>query len=543
MHGGGGVLLLTLTSCDASARTYTVTFNPDNGSEGWTIAVTEESLLPEPDTPHRSGYSFLGWYIAGTSTKYDFKTPVVSDLILEARWSRNTTYYTVVFNGNKPQGATAEIENMPTTVSIASGGIIGDKTPPILEGYTFIGWYTDAEAQTIFDLTNDPVTKNLELFAGWEKARYTITFDLRLPDNLDPATTIQTPSIQTITAGEALQAVNIPSLPSTIYTFGGWWYEDDGKEARIDDLTQFVPTGDMTIYARWNVDNSPWDGSSIVTIHIIQQADNTDNIIEIRTASELAGLARIVNGDTVSGLPDDFDRTFTGKTIRIMNDIDLNGKLWTPIGKTGNLFKASTIEGNPAKGSRTAITGLMNNEADGRYHIGGLFGRMSSGNPVEIRNISISGEITVTTSFGNNSTVTIGGIIAYMTVPSVTFDNCSFENGEISMTGPDLYTIGGLVGYILSTTGDVTFSSCEIGSLNISGGSKTKFIGGLTGSIEALSNNISISECTSNATMTTDNADASIGFLAGAGYPVAKITIDNCNDVSGNRYKAIGNMN
>ena len=168
---------------------------------------------------------------------------------------------------------------------------------------------------------------------------------------------------------------------------------------------------------------------------------------------------------------------------------------------------------------------------------------MSSGNPVEIRNISISGEIAVTTSFGNNSTVTIGGLIAYMTVPSVTFDNCSFENGEISMTGPDLYTIGGLVGYILSTTGDVTFSSCEIGSLNISGGSKTKFIGGLTGSIEALSNNISISECTSNATMTTDNADASIGFLAGAGYPVAKITIDNCNDVSGNRYKAIGNMN
>ena len=212
-----------------------------------------------------------------------------------------------------------------------------------LEGYTFIGWYTDAEAQTIFDLTNDPVTKNLELFAGWEKARYTITFDLRLPDNLDPATTIQTPSIQTITAGEALQAVNIPSLPSTIYTFGGWWYEDDGKEARIDDLTQFVPTGDMTIYARWNVDNSPWDGSSIVTIHIIQQADNTDNIIEIRTASELAGLARIVNGDTVSGLPDDFDRTFTGKTIRIMNDIDLNGKLWTPIGKTGNLFSIPSL--------------------------------------------------------------------------------------------------------------------------------------------------------------------------------------------------------
>ena len=418
--------------------------------------VAEGSQVPEPDAPRRSGYSFLGWYIAGTSTKYDFTTPVTSDMTLEARWSRNTTYYTVVFNDNKPQDANAEVENMPTTVSIASGGIIGDKASPTLDGYVFSGWYTDVTLQTAFDLTSNPVTS------------------------------------------------------------------------------------DLVLYAKWIIS---WDGTTEETDSIIQQVNDAENIIEIRTAAELAGLARIVNGDEVQGLPDGFDRTFTGKTIRIMNDIDLNGKLWTPIGKTGNLFQASTIEGNPAKGSRTAITGLMNNEADGRYHIGGLFGRMSSGNPVEIRNISISGEIAVTTSFGNNSTVTIGGLIAYMTVPSVTFDNCSFENGGISMDGPDLYTIGGLAGYILSTTGDVTFSRCEIGSLNISGDSKTKFIGGLAGSIQALSNNISISECTSNATMTTDNADASIGFLAGAGYPVANITIDNCNDVSGNGYKAIGNKN
>ena len=184
----------------------------------------------------------------------------------------------------------------------------------------------------------------------------------------------------------------------------------------------------------------------------------------------------------------------------------------------------------------------MNNEADGRYHIGGLFGRMSSGNPVEIRNISISGNISVTTSFGN-SAVQIGGLIAYITAPSITFDNCSFKEGVISVEGPDRYTIGGLVGYILTNKGDITFNNCESGNLSIYGDSKTEFIGGLAGSIQALSNNISISECTSNATMTTDNADAYIGYLAGFISTNENYKIENCTDESGNEYKAIGNKN
>ena len=538
----GGVFLLSLTSCDSAVRTYTVTFNPENGSESWIVTVPERTLIEEPSAPRRSGYSFLGWYIEASGTKYNFTTPITSDMILEARWSRNITYYTVTFDGNKPKDATGEIENLPATVSIASGEIIGDKISPTLDGYTFTGWYTDAAAQTAFNLTTDPVTKNLELFAGWSKASYTIKFDLRLPDDLDPDTSIQAPSSQTVQAGEALQAIAPLTLSETIYTFGSWWYEaEDGTETKIEDLTLFIPEKDMTIYAKWDVDNHPWDGSSIVTMHIIQQADDTDNIIEIRTAAELAGLARIVNGD--EDVPDGFNRTFNGKTIRIMNDIDLNDKPWSLIGKTGNLFQASTIEGNPEKESRTAIIGLMNDEADGRYHIGGLFGRMSSSYPVNIKNISISGKIEVTTSFGNNSSAQIGGLIAYMTVPSVTFDNCSFEEGEISVTGPDGYTIGGLAGYILSTSGDVTFNNCEVGNLTISGDTKTKFIGGLAGSIQTTSYNISFSNCTSKASMTTDNTATSIGFLAGAGYPATKITITNCNDVSGNGYKEIGNKN
>ena len=65
-----------------------------------------------------------------------------------------------------------------------------------------------------------------------------------------------------------------------------------------------------------------WDGS----IDIVWYDNNkTSNTFEISKASELAGLAKIVNEGTDS---------FKGKTIKLTSDIDLNNIEWTPIGGT-----------------------------------------------------------------------------------------------------------------------------------------------------------------------------------------------------------------
>ena len=53
--------------------------------------------------------------------------------------------------------------------------------------------------------------------------------------------------------------------------------------------------------------------------------NTNDKTFEIKTAAELAGLAKLVNEGTT-----DFD----GKTIRLAADIDLGGKTWTPIGNS-----------------------------------------------------------------------------------------------------------------------------------------------------------------------------------------------------------------
>ena len=99
---------------------------------------------------------------------------------------------------------------------------------PTKEGHTFIGWY-NGESEWNFET---PVTENLTLTAKWQLNRYTITFDT--------AGGSEVPSI-TQDYGTAITA---PANPTkTGYTFAGW----------DKTIPTTMPAGDMTITARWTV--------------------------------------------------------------------------------------------------------------------------------------------------------------------------------------------------------------------------------------------------------------------------------------------------
>ena len=67
----------------------------------------------------------------------------------------------------------ASVSNMPesqTTISYNGNAEAPDKTP-IRNGYTFLGWYTDAEGTKAFDFENTALTENwTTVYAKWEKA-------------------------------------------------------------------------------------------------------------------------------------------------------------------------------------------------------------------------------------------------------------------------------------------------------------------------------------------------------------------------------------
>ena len=99
---------------------------------------------------------------------------------------------------------------------------------PTKEGYTFIGWYK-GESEWNFET---PVTADLTLTAKWQINRYTITFDT--------AGGSEVPSI----TQDYGTAITPPAAPTrTGYTFVGWDRESPTT----------MPAGDMTITARWQV--------------------------------------------------------------------------------------------------------------------------------------------------------------------------------------------------------------------------------------------------------------------------------------------------
>ena len=99
---------------------------------------------------------------------------------------------------------------------------------PTKEGHTFIGWYNGEEKWNFADA----VATDLTLTAKWQINQYTITFDT--------AGGSEVPSI----TQDYGTAITPPAAPTrTGYTFAGW----------DKTIPSTMPAGDMTITARWQV--------------------------------------------------------------------------------------------------------------------------------------------------------------------------------------------------------------------------------------------------------------------------------------------------
>ena len=107
-------------------------------------------------------------------------------------------------------------------------------------GYTLDGWYTDKDCTTAYDFSSK-VTGDITLYAKWNINSYTVSFD----SNGGSSVATQSATYNT--------AASKPADPSkTGFTFAGWFTDKDGKNAY--DFSSKV-TGDITLYAKWNINS------------------------------------------------------------------------------------------------------------------------------------------------------------------------------------------------------------------------------------------------------------------------------------------------
>ena len=140
---------------------YTMTFvYNDFVTDSVDVSLPMGMKLNRPEDPERFGYSFGGWYTDTAFTqKYDFSKPVKKADSLYAKWTR--VYKQVVYHYNG-HGGTTRSESIP------QGEDIPRPTDPRVEGWKFLGWYSDPELTTEFYFST-PIYESIDLYAKWEK--------------------------------------------------------------------------------------------------------------------------------------------------------------------------------------------------------------------------------------------------------------------------------------------------------------------------------------------------------------------------------------
>ena len=249
-----------------------------------------------------------------------------------------------------------------------------------------------------------------------------------------------------------------------------------------------------------------WDGTSADTAWY----NGTDSSFTISTASQLAGLAQLVNNGN----------TFAGKTVTLSGNINLNGKEWTPIGNTKNSAFAGTFDGG---GKTICDLSVNNTEVAGKV---GFFGFITEGS---VKNIIFKNADVKTTGY-------TAGILA-AELRGVKVENIT-TYGEVSSA---MYT-GGIIGSLVggSITEDTTITNC-VNNANVctnQTGSSACHTGGIVGYASTRYGNTMIENCTNNGTVTLTGGygvgtGGIVGFLTGettnTSYKTA--TVKNCKNI------------
>ena len=139
-----------------------------------------------------------------------------------------------------------------TVTYVLNGGINSDKNPtsfdvgddgtlyePTRQGYTFEGWYSDADYTTSVTKIDTSIEGDVALYAKWELNVYSVTYVLDGGTNSD-----KNPTSYSIE-----DAGTLYDPTREWYTFEGWYSDEDHTDF-VTEIDTAVG-GDLTLYASW----------------------------------------------------------------------------------------------------------------------------------------------------------------------------------------------------------------------------------------------------------------------------------------------------
>ena len=294
-----------------SKKTYRVMYLADNNSYGSTSDQFVEHgstiNLESAGIFRRAGYEQTGWSTTMGGTKqYEFgaEYTVVAPVTLYPTWNLATYTITYVCDGcvNDPANPTTYTYNDQKGIKFAQAP----------EGYSFAGWYKEADFQTQVTQIVKKSYGDITLY-GKQLKLYTITY----------VGTDNAYGDKTYTSEKAAQLRGC--APREGYTFDGWYDNPDFEGEAVTEVP-LGSSGDKTFYAKW-VKND----NGAITFTKLDDGTFSAEINGDYTGSETV---EITENITVSGVT--LTRSFNGNqvsTLMLPFDIDVDKVIGTPVYK------------------------------------------------------------------------------------------------------------------------------------------------------------------------------------------------------------------
>lgn len=177
---------------------------------------------------------------------------------LNAQWT--PWKHTVTYNANA--GNDASVKGIPASQSkTANVDITLSSDAPTRNGYTFLGWNTQADGNgTAYaagaTYTHDQDGGTVTLYAKWTPWKHVLHYNKNVPTSSTSQTVSNMPVDQTKTFGQLMTISNlVPTRKG--YTFAGWYTQSNGTGTKYDPGSNYAADqngGTVNLYAKW----TPW---------------------------------------------------------------------------------------------------------------------------------------------------------------------------------------------------------------------------------------------------------------------------------------------
>lgn len=174
----------------------------DYGIDDFTIQVQDSTGQWVDPSQITGGWTQASYEVKLTRTDNPDPSAQVTLFINEGALP---TEYTVTYNYNQPT-----LQN--TTLTIQEGQSLTQPATPEVEGYVFVGWFSDQTLTQAWDFTS-PVTANLTLYAKWSTVETPAPIDPPVNPAEDPVVSEPTTNNQPPAQEKAEQPASV--LPQT----------------------------------------------------------------------------------------------------------------------------------------------------------------------------------------------------------------------------------------------------------------------------------------------------------------------------------------